>query len=183
MNAPAAQPRAFGVAIAVPEPFGAQLQQHRASFGDPLASAIPAHITLLPPTQLVPPPQVGAHLAAVAASVAPFTIQLRGTDTFRPVSPVVFVPLVEGARECERLERQVRCGPLQRPLSFPYHPHVTVAHHLPDERLDEALDSLADFECEFEARELLLYEHGADGVWRPERSYPFTASPNGVSAS
>lgn len=183
MNVRTAQPRAFGVAIAVPDPFGTQLQQHRASFGDPLAGAIPAHITLLPPTQLAPPPQVGAHLAAVAASAAPFTIHLRGTDTFRPVSPVVFVPLVEGGAECERLERQVRCGPLQRALSFPYHPHVTVAHHLPDERLDEAFGSLADFECKFEARELLLYEHGADGVWRPEHRYPFTASSNGVSAS
>ena len=173
--------RTFGVAIPVPDPFGAQLQSHRASFGDPLAGAIPAHITLLPPTQLPATQDVGAHLAAAAASAGPFTIHLRGTDTFRPVSPVVFVPLVEGAGDCERLERQVRRGPLRRELAFPYHPHVTVAHHLPDERLDEAFGSLADFECTFQAREILLYEHGADGVWRPQQRYPLTASANGAA--
>ena len=39
-----------GVAVTVPEPWGAQLQDAREQFGDPMASAIPPHVTLLPPT-------------------------------------------------------------------------------------------------------------------------------------
>jgi len=39
-----------GVAVAVPDPWGAELEGWRASFGDPQAGSIPAHITLLPPT-------------------------------------------------------------------------------------------------------------------------------------
>ncbi|HEX8498717.1 MAG TPA: 2'-5' RNA ligase family protein [Actinomycetales bacterium] len=184
--------RTVGVAIAIPDPFGRRLQQHRASFGDPLAGSIPTHITLLPPTSLPPAATgglggvtsgadassdpVGEHLAAVAATAAPFRIRLRGTATFRPVSPVVFVQLVEGLGECELLERQVRQGPLQREIAFPYHPHVTIAHDLPEDRLDEAFEALADFDCRFVVSELHLYEHGSDGVWRPEQSFPFTGA-------
>ena len=62
--------------------------------------------------------QVEAHLAAVAASVAPFEVVLRGTASFRPVSPVVYVPLVEGGEQCGRLEQLVRSGPLAREVAF-----------------------------------------------------------------
>ena len=166
--------RTVGVAIAIPEPFGGQLQARRASFGDEHASSIPTHITLLPPTVLaIANDDVGAHLATVAADCAPFQIHLRGTATFRPVSPVVFVQLVEGIAGCEQLERRVRRGPLARELTYPYHPHVTVAHHLPDDQLDEAFEALAGFECRFEVRQFHLYEHGSDGVWRPEQAYEF----------
>lgn len=167
-----------GVAIAIPEPFGRRLQEHRASFGDPLAGSIPTHITLLPPTAVDAngsTPDVGAHLAAVASSCTPFSIHLRGTATFRPVSPVVFVALIEGIGECELLEQQVRSGPLRRELAFPYHPHVTVAHDLPDEQLDAAFAALDDFDCNFRVNEFHLYEHGADGVWRPEQTFEFGA--------
>ncbi len=166
-----------GVAIAIPDPYGRTLQQHRESFGDPLARSIPSHITLLPPTQRDAGQDVSAHLAEVASRTAPFTIHLRGTASFRPVSPVVFVQVVEGIGQCELLEREVRSGPLTRTLSFPYHPHVTVAHDLPTEALDEAFSALADFQCRFEVAALHLYEHGADGVWRPEQTFPFGGTP------
>lgn len=170
--------RTVGVAIAVPEPFGSRLQTHRASFGDPRGRSIPTHITLLPPTE-VPDAgpdlgvDVGTHLASVAASCAPFGVHLRGTASFRPVSPVVFVPLLEGVRECAALEQRVRSGPLAREVTFSYHPHVTVAHGLPDPRLDEASAVLADFECRFEVGDLHLYEYGSDGVWRAEQAFSF----------
>ena len=72
--------------------------------------------------------------AAVAARLEPFVVTLVGTGTFRPVSDVVFVQVVDGARACDRLQEQVRTGPLERRLGFPYHPHVTVAHDVPAPR-------------------------------------------------
>jgi 2'-5' RNA ligase len=96
---------------------------------------------------------------------------LRGTGTFRPISPVVFVQVSGGLAECEVLERAVRRGPLRRKLDFYYHPHVTIAHHVSEESLDRAFEELADFECEFLVREFHLYEHGEDQVWRPVRSF------------
>lgn len=164
-----------GVAVAVPEPYGSYLKDCRASFGDPEAERIPPHITLLPPTDVLcdDDAELVEHLDRVAEASRAFTVHLRGTASFRPVSPVVFVQLVAGIAECERLETAVRSGPLARDLAFYYHPHVTVAHHLSDEHLDRAASTLERFDAVFEVTEFQLYEHGQDGVWRPKRSFRF----------
>jgi 2'-5' RNA ligase len=173
-----------GVAIEVPEPFATELQSARARFGDPLASAIPPHITLLGPTVLDPEvlDEAHAHLLRVAATAAPFRLHLRGSATFRPVSPVVFVQVVEGIPECERLEQAVRSGPLEQELRFNYHPHVTVAHEVADADLDRAFDEMASYEAQFEVQGFHLYEHGDDGVWRPRRPYLLGETTSGPGA-
>lgn len=167
--------RTIGVAISVPPPYGELLRSQRAAFGDPLAASVPTHVTLLPPTTLsgAAAAAVDQHLAEVAERNQPFEIELRGTATFRPISPVVFIPLAQGIAECELLEQDVRSGPLARDLQFYYHPHVTVAHHLADDALDRATQELADFECRFSVDGFHLYEHGDDEVWRPHGWYRF----------
>lgn len=165
--------RTIGVALPVPEPWGSQLQGYRASVGDPLAAAIPTHVTLLPPTA-VGEDRLGVveeHLLAVASRADPFRMRLRGTATFRPLSPVVFVSVVQGISSCERLASKVLAGPLERRLAFPYHPHVTVAHDLSEAVLDRAFEELATFDATFEMRAFALYEHGSDRVWRPQRDF------------
>ncbi len=164
----------IGVSIAIPSPHAEMLQAKRASFGDPLADSIPTHVTLLPPTDVEEDDLESTvdHLENVAAQGQPFAMVLRGTGTFRPISPVVFVQVSGGLADCELLEKDVRQGPLDRSLDFYYHPHVTVAHHVPEDNLDRAFTELADFECAFEVNEFHLYEHGDDGVWRPVRSFP-----------
>ena len=166
--------RTIGVAIAIPEPYGTELQRVRESFGDPLARSIPTHITLLPPTEVASDEleTIDKHLRTIAESEQPFEIHLRGSGTFRPVSPVVFVSVVLGISDCERVESRVRSGPLQRELTFPYHPHVTVAHDIADDRLDRAFDDLAPYNVRFGVWGFSLYEHGSDGVWRPQRDFP-----------
>jgi len=162
----------IGVAIPIPERWAGELQAHRASFGDPMAAAIPTHITLVPPTVVDGRlSDVEEHLADVAAAHAGFRLRLRGTATFRPVSPVVFIAVAEGISSCEMLAADARSGPLAQELRFPYHPHVTVAHHLSEEALDHAYEALADFDCVFDATEFQLYLHGDDAVWRPERTF------------
>lgn len=168
----------IGVALQVPAPWGPALQQARAGFGDPLAQDIPPHVTLLGPTVVEPAEleAVGDHLTDVGKSHGPFTLHLRGTGSFRPVSAVVFVQVVQGIAECELLERAVRSGPLAQDVRFNYHPHVTVAHDVPDDDLDRAFAELADFEAQFLVDSIQVFEHGDDGVWRPVRSFPLTAS-------
>jgi 2'-5' RNA ligase len=162
----------IGVAIAVPEPWAAELQRFRASFGDPLAEAIPTHVTLVPPTDVSDSlEQIEQHLGEVASATPAFPLHLRGTATFRPTSPVVFIALAEGISSCELLAEAIRRGPLAQDLVYPYHPHVTVAHDLDEEALDLAFERLADYSCEFQVTAFHLYVHGADGVWRPERSF------------
>jgi 2'-5' RNA ligase len=168
----------IGVVVDIPDPVGRFLRNSRAEFGDPLATAIPPHVTLLPPTDVAPGigRAVSDHLAAVAAVTSSFTIKLHGTDSFRPVSPVVYVQLEAGAESCHDLQRLVRTGPLTRRLPFPYHPHVTVAHHLDDDALDLAQQRLADYRAEFLVASLGLYEHGRDGVWRLRRRFTFSGN-------
>lgn len=161
-----------GVAVAVPDPWGAELEGWRASFGDPQAGSIPAHITLLPPTAVSDDDldEVEAHLVRAASSAPPFEVQLRATGTFRPVSPVVFVALAAGISGCEALEARVRTGILQRPVGFPYHPHVTVAHDLTDDVLDAAFAALSTYSARFTVDSFVLYVHG-DGGWRARRTF------------
>ncbi|MFH8368512.1 2'-5' RNA ligase family protein [Streptomyces sp. NPDC018031] len=175
----------LGVSISVPEPYGSFLQERRAGFGDPAAHGIPTHVTLLPPTEVDSSalPAIETYLAEVAAAGRPFPMRLRGTDTFRPLSPVVYVKIVEGAEECTALQERVReaSGPCARELQFPYHPHVTVAHGIDEEAMDRAQRELRDFEAAWTIGGFALYEQGADGVWRLDREYPFGAgSATGV---
>ena len=130
----------IGVAIAIPEPWATELQDYRTAVGDTTAAMIPTHITLVPPTELddADLAEVEQHLVTAAGKVGPFDVHLRGTGTFRPISPVVFVTLVRGISQCEQLADAVRQGPLDVELAHPYHPHVTIAHHLEDDLLDRA---------------------------------------------
>ncbi|MFE1951342.1 MULTISPECIES: 2'-5' RNA ligase family protein [Streptomyces] len=171
----------IGVSIAVPEPHGSLLQERRAGFGDPAAHGIPTHITLLPPTEVESGDlaAIEAHLTEVASAGRPFAMRLSGTGTFRPLSPVVFVQVVEGAEACTWLQKQVRdaSGPVARELQFPYHPHVTVAHGIAEEAMDRAFAELADYEAAWPCTGFALYEQGADGVWRRLRDFTFGKSP------
>ncbi|GHF84814.1 2'-5' RNA ligase family protein [Streptomyces griseosporeus] len=170
----------IGVSIAVPEPHGSLLQQLRAGFGDAAAFGIPTHVTLLPPTEIDDTllPAVEAHLTEVAAAGRPFPMRLRGTGTFRPLSPVVFVQVVEGGEDCSRLQQRIRdtSGPVARELPFPYHPHVTVAHGIDEAAMDRAYAELADYEADWSCTGFALYEQGPDGVWRKLREFPFGGS-------
>ncbi|MEH1014165.1 2'-5' RNA ligase family protein [Micromonospora sp. CPCC 206060] len=164
----------IGVAVDIPEPWGPFLTRCRADAGDPQAADIPAHVTLLGPTELpvASLPAVEAHLAAVAAAHPPYTLHLRGTGTFRPVTQVVFVAVAAGISECELLAAAISSAPeLQRETRFPYHPHVTVAQDVPPEGLDKVYEELADFSALFEVDCFTLFSHGGQARWQPRRDF------------
>lgn len=167
----------IGVAIGIPQPWGAELDAARARAGDPLAALIPSHVTLLGPTD-VPAgrlAEIEEHLDRVAAEHHAFDIQLRGTGTFRPVTEVVFVAVAAGIGHCELLAGSVRSGPLERELHYPYHPHVTIAHDIPAARLDEVFEEMAGYTAGFDVDHFTSYVHGDDGRWRPVRNFPLLA--------
>jgi 2'-5' RNA ligase len=164
----------IGVAVAIPEPWASQLQDYRTAVGDVTATMIPTHITLVPPTEIGDEdlPAVEKHLEEVAADRPAFGVHLRGTGTFRPVSPVVFVTLVEGISACEQLALAVRRGPLAVDLHYPYHPHVTVAHHVDDAALDDAYEGLSGFVARFPVQSIQLFCREEDGRWRQLTEFP-----------
>lgn len=179
----------IGVAIEVPEPYGSMLQKCRTSYGDPLGASVPSHVTLLPPQEI----QVSdletmrTRLATAAARVPAFHMRLRGTGTFRPVSPVVFVAVTHGISPTEMLAGRVREAMDARELQFPFHPHVTVAQNVDDAALDRADAELHDFQAGFWVTECALYEHDDMAGWCPTDRFPlapFTVTrPRGPHSS
>ena len=171
----------IGVAIDIPEPWGELLTRRRADAGDPQAAYTPAHVTLLGPTEVPTEamPAVEKHLEVVAAGQPPFTIHLRGTGTFRPVTEVVFVSLAAGISECELLAAAITSSDdVRRDARFPYHPHVTVAQDVPADALDAVFEDLADFSAKFAVAGFTLFSHGGEGPWRRRREYPLGAAPH-----
>lgn len=169
-------PVTVGIALPVPEPWGSLIRDARIGYGETRAAHIPTHITLLPPTETTAErlEELLVHVAELTRRSPPFGVVLRGTGTFRPVSDVVYIQVARGVSSCEQLQLGVRNGPVWRPLEFPYHPHVTLAHDLPPETLDRAFAEFADLSAEFEARDVVVYVHHGDEVWRPLVTYELT---------
>jgi 2'-5' RNA ligase len=102
----------------------------------------------------------------------PFAMHLSGTGTFRPLSQVVFVQVAAGIVHCEALATAIRSGPLDRELTYPYHPHVTVAQDVDEAALDLVYDGLSAFAARFVVTEFTVYERRPDGRWAPTRAFP-----------
>ena len=163
----------LGVAIEIPEPFGPAIDAARLGY-EPSMGRMPAHITLLPPVDVDSDvlPGVIEHLSHVAASCAPFDVELHGTGSFQPVSPVVFISLSRGISSCERVEALVRSGVLAVESRFPYHPHVTLAHDVSDATLDRAFEDFTDFRAAFTVAQMHLFRLRGDG-WQPLQGFVF----------
>ena len=184
--APDAHQCVIGVAIALPSHYAAQVRAVREAAGDPMADVVPPHITLLPPTAVDVDSldEVMRHLRNVAAGTQPFDVRLDQVGTFRPVSPVVYL----GLRSGDRLQMRVRDrrGPLARSLSFPFHPHVTLAHEVADEDLDLAAREGAELVMDFTVTKLHLYRHlerslqpgrtDVEGAWEVAAAFAFGGS-------
>ncbi len=169
----------LGIVVPVPEPWAQLLVDWRAKVGDPQASLVPPHVTLLPPTEVAVADRtaITAHLAEVARAHPPFDMHLSGTGTFAPVSDVVFVTVARGIGNCELIANDVRRGPLARSLAYPYHPHVTVAHDVSADMLDLAYSALGDLSAEFRVDHFTEFEQASSGAWVVAREYPLCGPP------
>jgi 2'-5' RNA ligase len=162
-----------GVILGFPSDIAEELQRWRASFGDPLADVVPAHITLVTTTPTQDWEATRRHVREVARCQRPFMVTIAGTGTFRPVSPVVFIKVEDGFDDCVDLHRRLQQGPLHRELPFAYHPHVTIAHDVAPESLDEAETVLKNYSATFPVVSMGLYEHDADGIWQLREELDF----------
>jgi len=163
----------LGVILGFPPGIAEELQRWRASFGDPMATVIPAHITLVTTTPTDDWEAARDHVREVARTQAPFMVTIAGTGSFRPVSPVVFINVAEGFEECVELHEKLQTGPLARDLPFAYHPHVTIAHDVAPESLDEAETVLKDYRATFPVVSMGLYEHDTNGIWQLREELDF----------
>lgn len=172
-----------GITIPIPEPLATELAKRRASFGDPMAVLVPPHITLITTTPATDWQGTIDHVRRVAKEQRCFTVTLRSSGSFRPLSPVVFLKLDQGFEECVELHEKLQTGPLERDLEFPFHPHVTVAHDVSDAGMDAAVEELDSFEASFPVRSMGLYEHQRSGLWKLREELNFGEDTQGSETS
>lgn len=163
-NTSGAQATPLGVVIEIPDPLRDPLRAWRLAYGGGATALVDPHITLVSGSTS-DWDAAARHVRATAAQAQPFTVRLEGTGTFRPVAPVVFLNVREGAEACEALHNSLTRGPLGHDLAFSYHPHLTIAHEVDDSLMDSALHELRHESMEFAVTSIGLFGIDASGQW------------------
>lgn len=143
------------------------------------------HVTLVPPTNVadVDVDAVLATLRRVGAAHQPVELEIGPADSFRPETPTLH--LAVGGPDIDVLRAMrghLRSGPLDRPDTWPFHPHVTITERADDDMIAAGLTLLRGFRQQWEVGSLHLLEQrrgdpsvGAHGraPWIPIREEPF----------
>ena len=143
----------------------------RRACGDRSLGRVPGHLTLVPPVN-VDEDEVPAALTrmrtAAAAARGPVEVTLGPPATFLPDNPVLYLE-VGGADlpAVHRLRETVFAYPLERKLTWPFVPHVTVADNAEPGRIQAALTALADYTATATFERLHLLEERPDRTWAP----------------
>ena len=99
-----------------------------------------------------------------------FHVEINGTGTFRPLTPVVYLRIERGREQCTALHAALARHGLVSASPFDYHPHVTLAHGTDDAALDRAQEMLRTYRAGFLVDRVHLYEGDAQGHWHPRQS-------------
>lgn len=166
-----------GVLIHVPQPLAGRVAEVRSAVTEVLED-VPTHVTLVPPATLLEDDLDAfvEHLAQVAAQAPPFEIRLCGTATFQPVTDVVYLRVLEGAAECDVLQDHLRRGPAAIDLRYPYHPHVTLAHDVPQAALDLVREHMSAVDETFTVDRFVLHVERPGEQWQPVREFSLGGS-------
>ena len=159
-----AEATALGVVIEIPAPLEDSLRAWRQRYGGENSASVAPHITLVSGSTTDWDAAV-RHVHKVAAASAAFTVRLHGTGTFRPVTPVVYLNVEEGAEACGQLHEALVAGPMQHEVSYGYHPHLTIAHEADDAAMDLAQEELKDESLSFTVDSIGLFGLDATGAW------------------
>jgi GNAT superfamily N-acetyltransferase len=102
-------------------------------------------------------------------------VRLGPPATFSPKNPVVYLAVEgEGRDEVVRVRDAVFRPPLERPLTWPFEPHVTLADEVPStDRIAAALGALRDYTVDVTFSGVALLEQGDARVWHPIAEVPF----------
>lgn len=165
----------LGVALLIRPPLDAEVDALRKALGDAGLGLIPPHLTLVPPVN-VPEDRWDDALGVLTAAgraTRPFAVRFGPPRSFLPGSPTVYLPVDDDTRPpVDALRTLVFRDPLERPLTWPFVPHVTIADEIPTARIVGAVAALEAYRAEATFRSVHLLE-GTGRVWRPVAEAPF----------
>ncbi len=101
---------------------------------------LPAHVTILPPRLLHGSEEESrATLERLCAGVEPFEVAMNGVESFRPVTPTVYIRL-EAAAPVHGLHDRLNAEALACNEQWPYIPHLTIVKLADESRLPAVLE-------------------------------------------
>lgn len=159
--------RRVGVVLPIPEPARTEIDGLRRALGDGALGRIPPHLTLVPPVNVRDEavPDALALLREAAAATPPrLTLRLGPPLSFLPVNPVVYLLVAGMVDEVHALRERVFRPPLERDLSWPFVPHVTLADEADEDRIGDAMSALADYEIDVDIGAVQILEE-RDRQW------------------
>jgi 2'-5' RNA ligase len=120
-----ASPR-YALVAYVRSPVGQFVAELRRELHPP-APHMAAHLTILPPRELVESEaSVVEFLEEVCSRVVPFDVELGDVETFLPATPTVFIQVMRAAHRLGELHDQLATGALLSPEEWSYVPHLTI---------------------------------------------------------
>lgn len=161
--------RRLGVVLLLPEPAATEVDGLRRALGDGTLGRIPAHLTLVPPVNVREDDMHGALdlLRQAAAQTGPLDLRLGPATTFQPATPVVYLGVGGDVAGLHALRGRVFHPPLERPVTLPFVPHVTLADDFDPDRIPAAVAALADYVVDVRFEAVHVLEEGRGRVWRP----------------
>jgi 2'-5' RNA ligase len=167
-------PRArLGVALLIPPPVDGEIDGLRRALGDPALGRIPAHLTLVPPVNVREVKEAVAVLRRAVAPSRPFRLELGPPATFLPDNPVLYLSVHGELDDLHALRDRLFKPPLERDLTWPFVPHVTLSDESTAARIDAALVALADYRAEVTIDRVHLLQEAPGRVWTPVAEVPF----------
>lgn len=158
------------MALLLDPPVADEVDGLRRALGDPALGRIPPHLTLVPPLNIRRDalPSALERLQRAAASVhGALALTLGRVSTFLPANPVLYLAVGGDLEGLGGLRDAVFAPPLERPLSWPWIPHVTLSDSAPEERIAAGLAALADYSAVVTVDRLVLLEEGPGRIWAP----------------
>ena len=116
----------YAVVAYVTDPVGLFLEALRREVF-PQYAHLPAHLTMLPPRQLLAPESAAIEaLQELCRTVEPFEVVVGAVTSFAPITPTVFIDIEHGASRMRQLHDRLNLPIFQQDEPWPYVPHLTV---------------------------------------------------------
>lgn len=138
---------------------------------DPDTAHMAAHVTILPPRELLGSESAAVEFLEEACSrVVPFDVELGSVETFLPATPTVFIQVTRAAYRLRELHDQLSVKTLSCAEEWPYMPHLTIAKVEQEQEAlaarDVARKRWAQFQAErqIHVSELMFVKEGS-GCW------------------
>ena len=144
----------------------------------PTMPHMPAHLTILPPRELMGSEQAALEFLEEACSHAvPFSVELGDVETFLPTTPTVFIQVKRAAYRIRELHDQLCGRGLRCDESWPYIPHLTILKTETDEQARVALTVARERWAQFPGKrqvhvEELMFVRENGGHWEDLASVP-----------